>query len=437
MLIKSVWTDKQIAFLNSTKREVLYSGAYGAGKTRSLCLKTLIHAAIPGNLVGLCRKTLSSMKQTTLRTLLYPDGSLPAILPEGRYRHFKQEHLIKIHGGGDIFYFGLDDPLKAGSLNLGACGIDEAVELEEEDYTMLLGRIRNHADPCRQIFGACNPGAPTHFLYKRFFEQQNPKRQVITTGSHDNFFLPSDYLESLDEFTGQNKERYVEGKWVAFEGLVYDMWDASVFVREEEFTPETVVAGIDKGYPSPSSIIIIGVNSDGKVRVLDEFYAAKTLSDDLIRQAKRLSTEYNIDVFMVDPSCADLIELMRRDGLPAHAANNSVQAGINCVGSFLRILADNCPYMTVSPLCINLIKEFAAYRWKDKSIKEQPVKEADHALDALRYGMMYVDQLVNASATVLNLDAKDRKPPPEGALVAADLGWEPDTMEVVGQDIWD
>ena len=146
MDIKVEWTPKQSRFLLSDKREVLYSGAYGAGKTRALCYKILIHAIKPGNLVGMCRKTFASMKQTTLRTLLYPDGQLPPVLPAGTYHHRLQDHLIEISGGGSIYYFGLDDPLKAGSLNLGACGIDEAVEIDEADYLMLIGRLRNKAD---------------------------------------------------------------------------------------------------------------------------------------------------------------------------------------------------------------------------------------------------------------------------------------------------
>ncbi len=433
MDIQNKWLPKQWRFLQSQKREMLYSGGYGSGKTRVLCRKILTHAMLLNNLVGLCRKTFASMRQTTLRTLLYPDGVLPPILPPGTYTHQKQEHLITLNDGGSIYYFGLDDPLKAGSLNLGAVGIDEAIELTEPDYIMLLGRLRNTADDCRQIFGACNPGAPTHFLYKRFFESQNPKCEAITTSSLENVFLPTDYLESLSEFTGQNRDRYVLGKWVAFEGLVYDQWDQAVFVDyDAQFIPETVYAGVDKGYPSPSAIVVIGIDKNGKPRILDEFYQSKTLDTSLIVQAQALAKRWNIELFMIDPSCAEVIQKFNLAGLPARAANNSVQAGINCVASYLRVLGDGKPYMTVNPACVNLIKEFSAYRWKDKGIKEEPVKEADHALDALRYGMMYVDSILNAGQVVISVDSKQPRVASGGAVEIGDMYIDDDEAEEAG-----
>jgi len=413
---------KQGRFLESKKREILYSGAYGAGKTRVLCQKTLEHALVPGNLVGLCRKTFASMRQSTLRTLLYPDGNLPAILPPNTYHHAKQEHLIEINGGGSIYYFGLDDPLKIGSLNLGACGIDEAVELNEQDYIMLLGRLRNVADPHRQIFGACNPGAPTHFLYRRFFEQPTVHREAISTNATENIYLPIDYQESLGEFTGQSRARYVEGKWVAFEGLVYDQWDQTVYVAEQtEFVPELVVAGVDKGYPGPSAIVVIGADKNGKIRILDETYGAKMLADAVITSAQQLNERWSIERFMVDPSCAELIHQFKMAGLPARPANNDVQAGINCVAAHIRILGDGEPYLTVSPHCINLIKEFSAYRWKDKSVKEQPIKEADHALDALRYGMMEMARRLESAPLIMSLTGREPDRSREQALGLEDI----------------
>ena len=42
--------------------------------------------------------------------------------------------------------------------------------------------------------------------------------------------------------------------------------------------------------------------------------------------------------------------------------------------------------------CANLIAEFESYRYPDgtRSESDKPVKDNDHALDALRYGIMYL-----------------------------------------------
>ncbi len=163
-----------------------------------------------------------SLKATTLRTLLEPDGNLPPVLPRGTYEHNKSEKTIRVAGGGTLFYFGIgdaDDYTKIGSLNLSGCAIDEAVELREEDWTMLRGRVRLDVGGLpMQIYGACNPGPPSHFLAKRFglaggYEAAK-NCESFTTKSLDNVFLPQAYVEDLLTLTGTAKARYVLGAWV-------------------------------------------------------------------------------------------------------------------------------------------------------------------------------------------------------------------------------
>ena len=99
---------QQLRFLRSNAREVLYSGAFGAGKTRAICLLAVMRASIFGSREGLCRKTFSSLRRSTLKTLLEADGLLPPVLPEGSYDYRKMDAEIKIFGGGSIMLFGLD-----------------------------------------------------------------------------------------------------------------------------------------------------------------------------------------------------------------------------------------------------------------------------------------------------------------------------------------
>jgi phage terminase large subunit len=54
-----------------------------------------------------------------------------------------------------------------------------------------------------------------------------------------------------------------------------------------------------------------------------------------------------------------------------------------------------CHHPTIEPKCTNLIREFSSYRWNEtkegRNDKEEPVKENDHAMDALRYMVMELD----------------------------------------------
>lgn len=379
---------KQMTFVNSDAKEVLYSGAFGAGKSRGLCYRTTRLASIPNNVVGLCRKTRVSLVRTTLRTLLLPDGSRPPVLPPGSYTHHKGESIIELNGGGAIQYFGFDNPEAVGSMNLGSCGIDEGIELDEDEYTMILGRCRLDVDPVRSVYTATNPGAPTHFLYKRFFGN-HAKRHLIQTTALENFFLPKDYLEILQGFTGVRRQRYVEGQWVAFEGLIYDMFnhETHVFHRERgDFARFGV--GFDEGYTNPVCLLLFGEDNDGRLHVCDEFYKRRTLQDKIVEHA--LSWGGDVDEYIGDPSAAGLIAAMCAAGLNAVSGDNDVWNGIRAVQQRLGVAQDGRPRYSVEPHCTNHILEFGSYVWADD--KDKPVKEMDHSMDAARYYVYWLDK---------------------------------------------
>ena len=397
---------QQLKFITSTKRECLYSGAFGSGKTRSLALKCLMRASVKGAREGLCRKTVVALKRSTLKTLLEPDGLLPPILPRGSYEYRKIDGEIMIHGGGSIMLFGLEDAARIASMNLSGVGVDEAVELNERDWTMLRGRIRlSLPDLPNQIYGACNPSTPQHFLAKRFGlaggHQCSPNCEAIVTTSRDNWFLPEDYLADLETMTGVARKRYVEGIWCGSEGLVFDRFDESKYVVDEvpdEF--DRMIVGMDEGYNNPAVLLLIGVKDD-RVFVIDEWYERHKLEADVVEVCQSWKERYQIDCFVVDPSAAKLRAAMRHVGLDVIPANNSVWTGIQTVAARLSDDPAGNPKLVVHRQCSNLLREFASYEWavkQDGTAKDQPKKEHDHALDALRYAVVEIDGLRSAPA---------------------------------------
>ena len=389
----------QLGFIRAKEREVLYSGAFGAGKTRALCMKLVTRlVGNPGAREGLARKHLVSLKATTLRTLLEQDGNLPPVLPRGTYEHNKSERVIRLLGGGSIYYFGLDDYEKMGSLNLSGCAVDEAVELVEGDWTMLRGRIRLELEGLpMQLYGACNPGAPTHFLAVRFGlaggHQPSQNCKAIQTRSPDNFFLPQAYLDDLLSLEGVAYERYVEGKWRGGEGLVYDRFDRTIHVREREEEWRRIIVGQDEGYTNPAALIVAGIDEDGRMHILEEFYQSQMLEADVISAAQDIASRFKVEAFVLDPSAAKLKAAMHASNLDVSSADNSVFPGIQKVQQRLARAGDGKPRLTVDPKCENTIREFESYEWLGGSsgYKDAPKKETDHAMDALRYAVVYVD----------------------------------------------
>ena len=395
----------------SSAREVLYSGAYAAGKTRALCYRLVARAQVPGSREGLCRKHLVTLKASTLRSLLEPDGNAPPVLPPGTYDHNKSEKCIRIKGGGEIVYFGLDDPQKIGSYNLTGCAIDEAVELTLDDWQMLMGRIRLDVGVPNSLYGVCNPGQPSHWLAERFGLALDYKAkdgcECIHTRTTDNCFLPQDYVDSLTTLTGVAYRRFVEGQWCASDGMVYDRWDRMTHVAERDEDQQRYIVGVDAGYRNPAVLLLVGVDRDDRLHVEREWYKTQQLEVAVIEKAVEWHERFKPDVFVVDPSALSLIEGMRAEGLHVESAKNAVFDGIQAVQQRLRTEDGVGALLTVDPRCENAIREFESYEWQSgkQASADKPRKENDHAMDALRYSVVHVDGLGSG----VTLDVFDSK----------------------------
>ena len=100
--------EQQRAFFNCAASEVLYSGAYRAGKSRIGCEKAYwLAKRYPGIPIGIFRKTAASLAASTERTLLHD------VIPRGMIaRHNRTERWYELANGSRIWFFGLDpDPI--------------------------------------------------------------------------------------------------------------------------------------------------------------------------------------------------------------------------------------------------------------------------------------------------------------------------------------
>lgn len=389
---------KQKKFVLADDKECLYSGAFGAGKSFALCCKTVVRASKPGAREALVRKTLSDLKGTTLRTLLMGDGDTPAVLPLGSYVHNKSDRVIKLLGGGEIVYFSMEDSSTIGSYNLSGAGVDQAEEMTEDDYFFLLGRLRaTGKNLSRQLYAVCNPDSPSHHLARRFglapdVIEPHPGCWVITTKSVDNPHLPADYLAVLASFTGVRKKRFVDGLWAGSEGVVYKDWDRATHVKKRAYTQDEVsrvIVGVDDGTSVPFACIRAVVLKSGHTHIERMSYGRGMLAS---AKLEAVESMLPMDVVFVDPAASGLKLELRAAGLPVRDADNAVLAGIQEVETQLAISPDGEPWLTVDPGCGELIREMETYEWKvakgqqsSEVTRDEPVKENDHAADALRY----------------------------------------------------
>ena len=366
----------------------------GAGKSRIGCEKiTDLALSYPGAQFGVVRKTFHSLNATTARTF-WRDVVNPSYIV-GRN---KSEGWVELSRGrkreaSRIWFMGMDtDPetgvaSKVGSFD-GACiFVDEAVELTEADWILLLGRLRDPRMPWHQLMAATNPGAPNHWLKRRFTPPVPGQREYYHATAADNALLPADYQRAIkglpDNVFGK---RLGQGLWVAAEGAIYAFPPEQVASPPPDQRWKRIVAGIDWGFVHAFACEIVGVTGSGRLAVLGEIYRTGALLEDLIPGLLRLQTALNIDGFYADPSEPEYIASCQRAGLQMVPATNDVLPGINAVSVAIR------QGMTIDPACRGLLTELPNYRWAPErttgGFREKPVEEGDDACDALRYAVM-------------------------------------------------
>jgi PBSX family phage terminase large subunit len=388
---------KQRKFLESTKKEVMYSGGFGAGKSICLCIKAAMEASKKGNVVLLIRKTLVSLRKSTLRSLIEEDDKNPPILPLGTYTFNKSAGEIKLNGGGTIIICGMDNPTRLRSINAGCVIIDEAIELNEDEYNTLFSRLRLNVGS-RQIVMATNPGPQSHFLYKRFFLENSNNREVINAPTNENFLLPQDYLESLmDSYKGNELlyKKYVLGQWVTAENSVYPTFNRDIHVKNINYESDRYYLGLDFGFTNATAMSLVQV-AGSKVVVLEEVHKSKLLQSEIMQHLHDFDDRYKGLTVIYDPSAASLGAQIQHEGINCVKANNDITLGISRINTKLAVREDTGePDLYINPNCVNLIREMENYQY-DKSGSEKPIKVNDHQVDNLRY---VINHLYDSNAT--------------------------------------
>lgn len=380
-------SEDHIAFFESRHLELVASGWMGAGKSRILCQKAWnVARRYPGVTVGLFRKAQNSIAATTERTFERDVVDRDYLLP-GHFGRNKSEHWWGLANGSRIYFLGLDPdpvtgvPSKVGSLDLGWAGVDEAVELTEDDWIMLLGRLRDPRMPWHQLAAATNPAQPKHWLRLRMLADSSKRLMITIRG---NRFLTPEYMDMLhdlpDTATGRRLGR---GEWSAAEGVIWTM--PADNVRHEDGPWKKTEAGIDWGFVHAFACEVIGMSGSGRLAVIDEVYQKGRTIDEIIGALRYVRDAHGITTFWADPSEPAYIVQCQRAGLPVVAAQNAVSPGIDTVSVAIK------NGLTIDPLCTGLLGEMPSYTWapaKAGGFHEKPIEINDDACDALRYGVV-------------------------------------------------
>lgn len=434
-----------------TDRECYLDGPAGTGKTVGALYK--VHRVLsqyPGARALVSRKTNTALSGSAMVT--YKDNILRGRADIKWYGGSKVKPAAWIYpNGSEMIVNGLDKPEKVLSAEFDIAYINEAPECEENDVEFVRMRLRPRtggpALPFRQLIMDGNPGPPTHWLNERMNRGQT-RRLISRHEDNPRYFdlRTNDWTDEGREYvfgilgglTGVRLARYRYGIWAAAEGTVYeDVWDRARIIVNRFAIPKEWprFLAIDFGFTNPFVCLWCAKDPDGRLIIYRQLYKTKTLVEDHAKSIAIASGWFHLlpsdhprykdrpaewsdplpRVVICDHDAEDRATLERHLRLYTTPAKKSVSDGIQAVASRFKAAGDGRARVEIlqgslveqdqelisakRPTCLE--EEPESYVWDTRQgMKkgDQPVKENDHALDALRYLVAFHD-LMNNSVT--------------------------------------
>ncbi len=396
--MQELLSKKQLEFIqNSTAKWNLAHGAVRTGKTVG-SLFAFLHAALecPDSQIFMVGHSSQTIYENAVR-LIFESPQFSIFRPFCTYSSKKglklKDKTIMILGAKDEGAIG-----NFQGKTMSLCYCDEITLYPTSIIDMIDTRLSN---PWSRAYATMNPSYPSHkvkqWIDKGLDGDANYYSNHWTLD--DNPYVDQDYKSRIkNSLSGVFYKRNYLGLWCLAEGAIFDFFDRSIHVlHKPPRAAEYWIAGIDYGVSNAFACVLIGVSTgqytqQGKcLWVEKEYYwdAKKTgrqkLNSEFADDVQAFLEPYSVKNVYIDPSAASMkLELARR-GIHTVDANNDVVEGIRHMTSEMSIgnlyVLDKCP---------NLIREIEGYVWDTKKSEQgddEPVKKADHGVDALRYAV--------------------------------------------------
>lgn len=313
----NVYTPKQRALLrlwqeDKLRRLNILVGSVRSGKTWiSLVLWAFWVATGPknGNYL-MAAKTLTALRRNCLDLLQSLVGT--------KYFTYSLSKKDGLLFGRKIYLEGVNDARaenKIRGMTLQGAYCDELTLFTKDFFNMLLSRLSCAG---AKLIGTTNPDNPNHWLKKDFLDRENELdllQMEFLIG--DNTFLEKDYVENLKkEYTGVFYERFILGRWVAAEGLIYPLFannEKDYYIAKKDVPKlKYIHIGVDfGGNKSQHAFAAVGFTD-----LLDVLYVLKSQSvpatgtavADIIRIFKAFAEDIEQKYGFVDYVYADSAE---------------------------------------------------------------------------------------------------------------------------------
>lgn len=375
---------------------IIADGAIRSGKTLSMSLSFVLWAmtSFDGQNFAMCGKTIGSFRRNVLFWLKLMLKSRGYRVTDHRADNLvivsreEKENYFYIFGGKDE----RSQDLIQG-ITLAGVFFDEVALMPESFVNQATGRCS--VDGSKYWFN-CNPDGPYHWFKVNWIDKRKEKKLLYLHFTMDDNLSLSEKIKARyrSMYTGVFFKRYILGLWCMAEGIIYDMFDPDRCVKSIKEIISKLIDGnryvsIDYGTQNATAFLLWNKGVDGVWYCVREYYysgrdeGVQKTDAEYADELEKWLEETKIRAVIVDPAAASFIAELRKRGYKVLKAKNDVIDGIRLVGTKL-----NQNLIIFSDSCINTIKEFASYIWDARAAErgeDKPVKEHDHAMDAVRY----------------------------------------------------
>ncbi len=378
---------------------LICDGAVRSGKTSIMSLSFVLWAMGSFNdcAFAFCGKSVGSVE----RNIVVPLLGIRYLQQQFDMRYNRGDHVIIIRRGNKENRFYLFGGRDESSYTL-IQGITLAGVLLDEVALMPRSFVEQAIARCsvtgRKLWFNCNPDSRYHWFYTEWIQHADERNALhLHFTMDDNPALSEDVKAQYRlMFAGVFYQRYIEGLWVAADGLIYDMFSDTENVYRKEDEPAWLksrsVRYIGVDYGTINDMVYLDAYDDGETLWITREYRWASRKE----HRQKTDTEYADDFMefmgidpqgycpaIVDPSAASFKEELTRRGVYVRDADNDVLNGIRKVSTLMAQRR-----LKICSECKGLIEELSGYVWDSKAAQngvEKPVKVADHGCDALKY----------------------------------------------------
>ncbi len=376
---------------------IICDGAVRSGKTLCMSVSFISWAMFSFNNANfaVCGKTIKSVKRNVAVPLVRTLRDIGFTVTEKISLNVLEVSLDNIKN--TFYLFGGRDESSAAliqGMTLSGVLFDEVALMPRSFVEQALARCSVENS---KLWFNCNPEYPQHWFCTEWVKKTSEKNIYYLHFTMDDNPSLSDKIRQRYKnlYSGSFYDRFVLGKWVATDGLVYPfMSDENMLYDVPKCCFSKFAVSCDYGTVNPASFGLWGFYGDSWYRIDEYYYSSRRegfsrTDEEHYTALCELIADREISDIVVDPSAASFIEVIRRHGrFNVKPAKNNVIDGIRQTSTALKQ-----GKIKICRPCTDCIHEFGLYRW-DTGGKDSPVKENDHAMDDVRY---FVTTILNDS----------------------------------------